>query len=110
MEEYTRSEEFSHYMESFEFFFTADGIEDALENTGRRKDIQLIVVGFIRDLLAQNRSINKNYSEIVELLKNHFQPKSSVVVQRYKLYTRARKNEPIANFVVDLGRLSEDCD
>ena len=73
MEEYNGSEEFSHYMERLEFFFTTNSIDDVSENVGRRKAISLSVIGskiygIIGDLLALNR-----LTEIVEVLKNHFQ-------------------------------------
>ena len=48
MEEYNRFEEFSHYMKKLEFF-TANGIEDMPENTGR-KFIFLSFIGINRDI------------------------------------------------------------
>lgn len=47
--------------------------------------------GLVRDLLAPNRPTDNSYSEIVEFLRNHFQPKTSEVVQRYKFYASASK-------------------
>ena len=96
MEVYTRCEEFSHYMERLEFFFTANGIEDTPENAGRTKAILVSVIGsktygLFSDLLVPNRPTDKSHSEIAEFLKNHFQPKFSEVVQWYKFYVADRQ-------------------
>ena len=75
MEEYTGSKEFFYYIDRLEFFFTANGIENASVNAGRRKVILLNLIGkkiygLARDLLALDRLTDKTYSEIVEVLKN----------------------------------------
>ena len=80
MREYTECEEFSHYMKRLEFFFTINGIEDTPENAGRWRAILLSVIGsktygFVRNLLTPNGPTDKTYSEIVGVLKNHFQSK-----------------------------------
>ena len=76
MEEDTGSEEFSHNMKRLEIF-TANSTEDTPENSGRRKAFLVSVIrsktyGFVRDLLAPNRPIDKSYSEIVKVLKITF--------------------------------------
>ena len=112
-EKWRNLREFSYYMERLEFFFTANGIEDVPENVGKRKPIQLNIIGnksygHVKDLLAPNRSTSKSYSEIDEILKYHFVLKPSEVIQWYKFYARARKtHEPVANFVTELKRV--DC-
>ena len=101
--------------EEIKFFFTVNDSKDAPENAWRRKATLLSLkgsetYGLVRDLSTPNRSIDQTFSEIVEVLKNHFQPKPSEDIQWYKFYTRVSKtDELVANFVVDLKRLSEDC-
>ena len=63
MVEYTGSEEWSQYMETLEFFFIANGIDNTPENAGRWKAILLSVTGsknygLIRNLLAPKKTID----------------------------------------------------
>lgn len=71
-------------------------INETLENTGSGKAIRLSVTGsknygLVQDLLVPNRSTEKSYAEIAEVLKIHFQRKPTEIVQRYEFYTRNRK-------------------
>ena len=48
--------------------------------------------------------------EILEKLENHFSPKPSVIVERFKFHSRSGlKGENVAEFVAGLRRLSEHC-
>ena len=47
---------------------------------------------------------------IYETLENHFSPKLSVIVERFKFHNRSRlEGEKVAEFVAGLRRLSEHC-
>ena len=47
---------------------------------------------------------------IYETLENHFSPKPSVIVERFKFHSRSRlEGENVAGFVAGLRRLSEHC-
>ena len=47
----------------------------------------------------------------VKLVKNHHNPKPSVIVQRFKFHSHFRKSgQSVANFVAELRQLSEHCD
>ena len=83
--EYTGSKEWSQYMKRLEFFFTANGIDNTLDNAGRWKAILLSVIrsknyGLVQNLLAPKKKTDASYVEIIEVLKNHFQPKPSEIV------------------------------
>ena len=80
MVEYTGSEEWSQHMERSEFFFTANGIDNTLENARRRKVILPSVngsknYGLVRNLLAPKKTTDASYQVLVGVLKKHFQPK-----------------------------------
>ncbi|RXM28480.1 hypothetical protein EOD39_9734 [Acipenser ruthenus] len=78
-------------------------------------DILLSVCGcktynVIRNLTAPNSPSSKSYVELVELLKTHFQPKPSVIMQHFIFNTRVRtQGEFIATFVANLKQLTEYC-
>ena len=48
--------------------------------------------------------------EILEKLENHFLPKPSAIVERFKFHSRSRlEGENVAEFIAGLRRLSEHC-
>ncbi|KAK7901534.1 hypothetical protein WMY93_018303 [Mugilogobius chulae] len=64
----------------------------------------------MRNLLSPNKPKEKTYQQLVLLLKNHFDPKPSEIVQRYKFDSRSRKpNESVMDYVAELRRLAQDC-
>lgn len=68
-------------MERLELFFMANDILDIPGNMQKRQAILLSMIGsktnrLVWDLVAAERPTNKSYSEILEDLRNHFQPKS----------------------------------
>lgn len=66
--------------------------------------------GLIRDLLQPQKPGDVELKEILEKLENHFSPKPSVIVERFKFHSRSRlERENVAEFVAGLRRLSEHC-
>ena len=58
------------YMGRLELFFTANGIDDTLDNAERQKTILLSVIGsknygLVRNLLAPKKTTDASYLEIV---------------------------------------------
>ena len=52
----------------------------------------------------------KSYEEIVQILKDHYQPKPTVIVERFNFHSRYRKQEEtVANFVAELRKLAGHC-
>ena len=78
-------------------FFAANGITDG----GRQQSILLSEVGpitytIISSLLSPEKPGAKSFSELVELLKTHFNPEPSEIVERFKFHTRTRQqNETV---------------
>lgn len=120
-----RGEEFETYMERLEFYFTAndlseitptaDNVNTATARQEKRKSILLSVIGpdtysLLRSLCAPTRPADKTFKEICDTLTEHFSPKPSEVVCRYKFYTRIRQpGESVAAFVSELRKLAENC-
>ncbi|XP_033993597.1 uncharacterized protein K02A2.6-like [Trematomus bernacchii] len=64
----------------------------------------------MKNLLSPDKPKDKTYTQLVELLKNHFDPKPSEIVQRYKFDSRNREpNESVMEYVAELRRLAQDC-
>ncbi len=107
----SKNQTWEEYCEIMEQFFAANEIEDA----DRQRAILISVVGastysLMRNLLRPEKPKDKTYPELVSLLKNHFDPKPSEIVQRYKFDSRHRQcNESVMEYVAELRRLAQDC-
>ena len=52
-----------------------------------------------------------SYEDLAKLLQDHFMPKPSAIVQRFKFNTRSQQpGETIAMFLAELRHLSEHCE
>ena len=104
-------EPWSIYIERLEQYFLAN---DILAEPKKRA-ILLHACGskvfqLIRNL-ADDQPTAKSYTEVVALVKNYYDPKPSVIVQRYTFNTRARApDETIASYVAALRQIAEHCD
>ena len=62
-------------------------------------------------MVAPGKPTDKNFSEIVALVRDHHQPRPSTIVQRFNFHTRIQKSgETISEFVAELRKLSEYCE
>ncbi len=99
------------YCEIVEHFFTANDIDEG----DKKKSIMLSVVGaqtysLMRNLLSPAKPGEKTFEQLVTLLKNHFNPKPSEIVQRFKFDSCMRKpTESVAEYVAELRKLAQDC-
>lgn len=112
LEKFDKSkEDWTQYVERMDFFFAANGIEDA----GKKKSVFLAAVGpstysLLRNLVSPDRPGDKMFAELVAVLKEHFNPTPSETVQRSKFHTRVRKqDELVAEFFAQLRSLAEFC-
>ena len=64
----------------------------------------------IRNLAAPKKPTNLSFKEIIGLVRDHYCPPPSEIVQRFMFNTRSQKEaETITDFVADLRRISEHC-
>lgn len=64
----------------------------------------------MHNLLSPAKPKDKSYRALVLVMKNHFDPKPSKIVQRYKFDSRNHKpNETVMEYVAELCRLAQDC-
>lgn len=106
-----QSQTWEEYCEVLDIFFTANNITDA----GKRKAILLSCCGpatysLLRSLVSPETPGEKDYAFLVKTLKDHFHPKPSEIVQRFKFNTRTYyPGESIADYVAELRKLVQDC-
>ena len=105
------SEEWSQYVERIGHFFEANGVTEER----KKRAVLLLVVGpttykLLRNLIAPVKPGEKDYDDIIEVLKKYFDPPPSEIVQRYRFHTHSQKEqELVATFVAELRALAEHC-
>ena len=99
------------YLERVDLFFAANDIAD-----GKKVAVFLSTVGgkiysLLRDLLAPAKPQDKNMAELTTALKNHFQPKSLVIAERFYFHRRNQlSTESIAEYMAELRKLAMHCE
>ena len=108
---YTPEENWQQYVERLQFFMEATGVTDA----SKKRATFLSVVGpttfqLLRSLIAPANLSDKTFEELMEVLKTHFNPEPSEIVERYKFHTRIRRpGETVATYLSELRALSVSC-
>ena len=99
-------------MEQVTYFFSASKITD----DDKKRQVFLTCVGtesfhLMKTLVAPAKLDTKTVDELADLVQAHLDPKPSIIVSRYKFNSRNRKaGEPVADYIVHLRQLAEDCD
>ncbi len=106
-----KTQSWEEYCEILDNFFEANDID----NAEKQRAILLSVVGskiysLIQNLLSPDKPKSKSYAQLVYLLKKHFNPKPSEIVQRFKFDSRSRRPDgTVTDFVAELRKLVQDC-
>ena len=112
LDEYNETEDWRHYIERVNLFFDANEITDP----AKQRSLFLVSVGaktykLIRSLVAPEDPKDKSYEALAKLAQEHFMPKPSAIVQRFKFNTRSQQpGETIAMFLAELRQLTEYCE
>ena len=108
-------EEWTQYVERLEQFFEANDLTGEGKAAKRRATF-LSVIGpapykLLRSLLSPAKPTDKTFEELVAVLTEHYNPRPSEVMQRFRFNSRSRKaGESVAAYVAELRRLAEFCD
>ena len=100
------------YIERMEQYFVANEVT----SNAKKKAILLSTCGpltysTIRSLAAPNKPMALGYSALLKVTKKHYNPKPSVIMQRYKFNARNQKaDESISTYVAELRKLTELCE
>ena len=111
LDEFNETEDWRHYIERVNHFFEANEITDP----DKRRSIFLVCVGaktykLVGSLVAPEDPKDKSYEDLAKLLQDHFMPKPSAIVQRFKFNTRSQQpGETIAMVLAELRNLSKHC-
>ena len=111
IDEYNSEKEtFHNYVERTVHFFEANSIAEE-----KMKPVFLAACGAktyetLNNLCLPLEVSDVDYGDIIDKLKTHFNPEPLIIYERYMFGKRSRKtDERIADFAVDLKRLSASC-
>ena len=111
MEEFQENDNWIEYAKRLEHYFKANEITD----NGKTRAVLLSWCGAktykLMNLVAPGKPTKKSFAELVNIVKNHLNPRPSSIVYRFKFNCRFRKQgETIQQYVAELRSLSEHCD
>lgn len=103
-------EDWSTYIERVEQYFIANDIGDDKKVPSLLSLIGSKAYGLLRSLTAPAKPSEKNYDEIVRILKDHLSPKPLVTAERFRFYKRQQnEGENIMTYVAELRKHTEHC-
>ena len=104
------SDSVTSYLERVSLYFDANGIVD-----GKRVPIMLSSIGastysLLSDLLAPDKPGSMSFDQICAALRNHFEPKRSIIAERFHFHKRDQTaGETVAAFDAALRKLAVHC-
>ena len=112
IEEYNENDSWIEHTKRLEHYFARNEITD----NNKRRAVLLSACGaktykLIRNLVNPRKPTDKSFTELVNLVKNHLNPRPSSMVYRFKFNSRFRQpEETIQQYVAELRNLSEHCE
>lgn len=103
-------EDFETYVSRVELYFIANDVKDVKKVPAFLTLAGPKVFGLAKSLLSPNNPADATFAKIVESLTNHYKPKTIVIYERFKFYSRNQKQgETIADFVAGIKSLAHTC-
>ena len=90
-------------------------IANDVKDEKRKTAVFLTLVGgktynLLRDLASPGKPVDLKFTEAIELLKSHFNPKPPVTAERHKFYQRRQETaENVAEYLAALRKCAEHC-
>lgn len=105
------SESITSYLERVDYYFTANGVEDAKKVAVFLNAIGRETYNLLRNLLAPKKLAEQGLDELQKALKDHYEPQTVVVAERFHFYQRQQAaGESISDYVAELRKLAIHCD
>ncbi|UYV83550.1 hypothetical protein LAZ67_23001442, partial [Cordylochernes scorpioides] len=109
--------EYNEETETFETFYERLEQFLILEEAGdEKKKAYLLTLmgsktyGVLKNLCSPILPKNKTFDDLIDILKRHFSPKRSIVVERFIFFKRMQlKEESISDYLVEIKRLASSC-
>ena len=81
----------------------------------KKRAILISVMGsdahrLLRSLISPSKPSEKSFAQIVEVLKDHYNPQPSEIMQRFHFHSRSRKSgKNVATYLAELRGIAEHC-
>ena len=104
------------YKERFELYYLANAVPIGDEHVARRKAIFLTSVGastysLLRTLERPRQPQDLELDDIIQQLRNHYEPKKIVIAERFRYYkTQQKEGETVTMFLSELLRVAKHCE
>ena len=110
--DYESGDDWPTYVERLEQYLSANNVTEEKKKVA----VMVTVMGakaysLLRNLVAPSKPADKKFSELVQTLKDHLNPKPLVIAERFKFHKRDQKEgETIAQYVAALRKLADTCE
>ena len=97
-------EDWIQYIKRMEYYFLANGNT----STEQQRAVLISAMGakaykILQNLITPATPSDKSFNELVDVMKKHFCPPPSEIVQRFKFNTQVRQSgESVAKYIVEL--------
>lgn len=99
------------YVERIEQFFIVNEVKVNIQVATLITVIGSEAYELMVNLCTPVRPATKTFAELVSVMRNHLQPKPSLLAERFKFRQRRQLgNESIKDYVAELKKLTKDCD
>ena len=100
------------YVERLDQYFAANDITEAEKKRATLLSfVGAVTYKLIRNLTTPNGPTSSTYKDITELVQEHYNPKPSTIVERFKFNSpNQQSGESISNYVANLRQMTEFCD
>ena len=111
MEEFTPGSDWKHYVERLEMFFEVNSVP-----TDKRVPSILTLMGskmyaLLRSISAPRKPKELNFTEIVDTLAQHVDPKPIIIAERYKFHkAEQEESETVRQYLAKLQKIAETCE
>ena len=104
------TESVTNYVERVQMYFVANDIAEAKQVSTFLTAVGKRVYAVLRDLVSPDNPKDKDLTELVSVLKQHYEPVPLVIAERFNFHRRCQQHgESVSEFVAELKRLSLHC-
>ena len=104
-------DDWKSYVERLDQYFAANDITEAEKKRATLlSSVGAVTYKLIRNLTTPDGPTSRTYKDITKLVQEHYNPKPSTIVERFKFNSRNQQSgESISNYVANLRQMTEFC-
>lgn len=108
---FPKAESWSAYIERLEQFFKANDISEGKQVATLLSVMGATTYSLLRNLVQPEKPKDKSYKDIVDTLKNHFEPKPLLIAERFRFnHCNQRADEMVMEYAAELKQCAVSCE